>query len=320
LAGVGARGIRIAKEVTRKMKVTLVDFNTASIRLAKRTAILNGVAGRCDAVESETNSFLYGRFRRDEKFDFVDIDPFGTPAPFAQAGLNAVADGGMLSLTATDTAVLCGVYPQVSLRRYGASTLNNSFHHETAVRVLIGWCQRVAGTIDMGISPVAAHVTKHYVRAIVRAEVGARRADAALKSEGYVMECTACRHVWADAAPAGSCGLCGKKVKLAGPLWVGKLVEEDLVRKASQAAEQRGFASARNTMESLIGINELPPYGYSLEKVCSAIKVASVPPHAVVERLRSSGFRCAAQPFEKTGLKSNCTMKDVVEAVRAVSA
>ncbi len=75
LAGVGSRGIRIAHEVSRRMNVTLVDFNTLSLRLARRSALLNNVGRKCKVVEAETNSFLYSRFRRNEKFDFVDIDP-----------------------------------------------------------------------------------------------------------------------------------------------------------------------------------------------------------------------------------------------------
>lgn len=319
LAGVGARGVRIANEVGRRMSVTMVDFNATSLRLARKNALLNGVARRCTFEGTEANSFLYSRFRRDEKFDFVDIDPFGTPAPHLQAGLNAVSDGGLLSFTATDTAVLCGIYPKVSFRRYGAYTLNNSFHHENAVRVLLGWCQRVAGSIDMGIAPVAAHVTKHYVRAYVRAQVGATKADAAMKSEGYVMECTVCGHAWASGEAVANCQRCGMKAKFAGPMWIGKLVDESLAKRASKLAEERGFSSAARTLSALVGVDSFPPYSFSLERVCSFLRVASVSPERVARVLESSGFRSMTQPFEKTGLKSDCSMADIVAAVRAAS-
>lgn len=319
LAGVGSRGIRVASEVRRRLDVTLVDYNRPSIGLAKRSALLNGVKSRCEVLQDEANSFLYSRFRRDEKFDFVDIDPFGTPAPFLQAGLNAVSDGGTLSLTATDTAVLCGVYPKVSLRRYGSSTVNNSFHHETAVRVLLGWCQRVAGAIDIGIAPLAAHVTKHYVRVYVAAQVGATKADESMKYQGYIMECNGCGHLWTDPEPSTVCELCGKRARRAGPLWVGKVADEALVKRASRTAEERGFAAAARTLASLIGIDAFPPYSYSLDRICSSLKVPSISPEKVVHALRSSGFRCMHQPFEKTGLKSDCAMRDMVAAVKVSS-
>lgn len=319
LAGVGSRGVRIANEVGRGMKVTLVDFNALSLNLGKRSARLNGVGRRCRFVEEEANSYLFSRFRRSEKFDFVDIDPFGTPAPYMQAGLTAVSDGGILSFTATDTAVLCGVHPRVSLRRYGSATINNSFHHETAVRVLLGWCQRVAGAIDMGVTPLAAHVTRHYVRAYVLAEVGASKADASLEHQGYIMECTGCGNLRTGERPASQCTTCGGKARLAGPLWVGRILDEKLVVRAVRAAEERGLSRAAGTLKSLVGVDGFPPYSFSLERICSSLSLPSVSPERVALVLRSKGFRCMAQPFEKSGLKSDCTTGDMAAAVKEAS-
>ncbi len=320
LAGVGARGVRVAKEVSRKMHVALVDFNGASLQLAKRNALLNGVGSRCRIVRAGANEFLYSRLRRDEKFGFVDVDPFGTPAPYIQAAFNAIDDGGIVSLTATDTAVLCGVHPRVARRRYGAATLNNAFHHETAIRILIGSCLRLAGALDIGVSPVAAHSTKHYVRVYLRAEMGATNADAAMGSEGYVMECPHCRHLFSGSVAIETCEKCGKRARRAGPLWVGKLVEEALVRRAHEVCDERGFAEAAKTLASLQGVDRFPPYGYSLARVCSSLKVASVPPSKVVQALASKGFRTASQPFEKSGLKTDADYEDVAAAVKEAAA
>jgi len=317
LAGVGARGIRVANEVAREMKVTLVDFNAQSLRLAKKSAGLNGVVRRCKLVDAEANSFLYSNFRRDEKFDFVDIDPFGTPVPFLPAAFNAVADGGVVSITATDTAVLCGVYPRVSLRRYGARTLNNSFHHETAVRVLVGFCRRVAATLDMGISPLAAHVTKHYIRVYLGAQVGATKADATVDFEGFVMECPSCGHSFHATESSLLCPSCGAEVRRAGPLWTGSLVDESLVKKALEICEQRGFASAAKALESLVAVDRFPPFSFDLEQISSRLKVASVSPDSVAEVLRGRGFRSHVQPFEKSGLKTDAPYEEVESAVKA---
>src|SRR3989441_2163524 len=157
LAGVGARGVRVANELSRRMDVTMVDFNPSALRVAQRSARANSL--RCDFVKSEANTFLFSRFRRDSKFDFVDIDPFGTPVPYIQGAFGAAADGGVVSLTSTDTAVLCGVYPEVCGRRYSSLPLKNEFKHETALRILLNACRRIAGMNDIGIEPVAAHST-----------------------------------------------------------------------------------------------------------------------------------------------------------------
>src|SRR2546428_11687008 len=102
LAGVGARGVRVANELSRRMDVTMVDFNPSALRVAKRNARANSL--RCDFVKSEANTYLFSRFGRDSKFDFVDIDPFGTPVPYIQGAFGAAADSRGVSLTSNRTA------------------------------------------------------------------------------------------------------------------------------------------------------------------------------------------------------------------------
>jgi tRNA (guanine26-N2/guanine27-N2)-dimethyltransferase len=43
-----------------------------------------------------------------QAYDAIDLDPYGTPAHFLDSALQAVAEGGLLAVTATDMAVLCG--------------------------------------------------------------------------------------------------------------------------------------------------------------------------------------------------------------------
>lgn len=41
-------------------------------------------------------------------WDLVDVDPFGSCAPFLEAAIAAAADGGVVAVASTDMAVLCG--------------------------------------------------------------------------------------------------------------------------------------------------------------------------------------------------------------------
>ena len=86
------------------------------------------------------NAYLHSRFGRLERFAAVDVDPFGTPAPYVQGALAAADEGAMVSLTATDTATLCGVFPTVARRRYGANVVKGESPHEAAIRLLFGFC------------------------------------------------------------------------------------------------------------------------------------------------------------------------------------
>ncbi len=319
MAGVGGRGVRVAKEVEGVSSVTLVDFNEPALRAGERSARLNRVAGRCSFELSETNAFLASRFGRDQRFDYVDVDPFGTPIRHIQAALAATSDGGVLSLTATDTAVLCGVQEGTCRRRYGGSPLNNHFHHETGIRVLLGAVARLGAMLDIGAEPVAAHSTRHYLRVFVRVRAGASRADAALKGVGSVSWCHHCGEASSGVVPSPVCPRCGKKAKVAGPLWVGKVTEEETVRAAARAAQEKGLARAATMLGSLVGVDGFPPWSFSLERVCSALKVASAPEDRVYRALAQSGRRVARTPFEKTGLKTDAGYAEVVEAVRTAA-
>lgn len=319
LAGVGARGVRVAKEVNREVQVTLLDFNESSLRFARQNVRLNYLGGRCKVVKGEANTYLHSRFGRDQKFDYVDVDPFGSPVPYLQGAIKATADGGIISLTATDTAVLCGVYPGVSRRRYGIAPMNNLFRHETGLRILLNSCRRAAASLDIGIRPVLAHSTRHYMRVYARVEVGASSADATMSNEGYVTECRKCNHISAAGVAAGSCEKCGGRVRVAGPLWVGSLVDEAVTKQAAERCAAAGLKKAAAVLESMEGISGLPPYGYGIELICSALGIPSVSDLSVVRKLEERGYVCRRQPFEKTGLKCNADYEQVVDAVRDVA-
>ncbi|MDG6986075.1 MAG: methyltransferase [Nitrososphaerota archaeon] len=320
MAGVGARGVRVANEVDGVSEVTMVDFNHEALRLAKRSAAANGVSGKCTFAEAETTSFLFSRFGRDMRYGSVDLDPFGTPIRQMHAALSATADGGILSLTATDTAVLCGVHLSTCSRRYGSVPLNNDFHHETGLRILLGSLARYAAAVDVGIEPQAAHSTKHYLRVFVKVIPGASVADASLRELGSVAWCPGCGDVRMSLGHEGACRVCRRKVKVAGPLWAGSIAKEPLVESAKKAALERGLGGAAEVLGSLDGVNGFPPWSFDIDKICSALKVPTVSELSVYNALTKGGHRVMRTPFEKTGVKTDATRAEVVEAVRSASA
>lgn len=320
LAGIGARGLRVAREVARSPSVTLIDINRESVRLARRNAQLNGVRARCEFISDEANSYLYSKYGKDEKADYVDVDPFGTPVPYLQAAIRATRDGGIASFTATDTAVLCGVHVRVAQRRYGGTPVNNHFHHETGVRLLLNAVRREAASLDLGVRPVAVHSTRHYMRVFVRIEVGPTKAEAARENEGYVIWCRSCGRLTEGSVPEGSCEECRSRLKVAGPLWLGELTETKTLRNAVAASERLKLPDATRLLSSFLGVDEFPPWSFSIEGICSAIHTASVSDSMVAELLRSQGYRVIRQPLEKTGLKTDAQYSAVVEAVREAAA
>ncbi|HUH99990.1 MAG TPA: hypothetical protein VLY65_03010 [Nitrososphaerales archaeon] len=316
LAGVGARGVRIANEGNREVEVTLVEFNETSARIALKNVKRNRLEGRCRVVHQESNAYLNSRFGRLERFDAVDVDPFGTPAPYVQGALTAAQDEGTISVTATDTATLCGVYPVVAHRRYGAEVRRTEFPHEAAVRILLGFCARMAGITDIGIEPIAAHSTLHYIRVYFKVLRGAARSDASLKHIGYVVECGRCHERTVAPTYAQSCPLCGAKVRPNGPQWIGSLIDEAVVSEAAQYSSAQGWKDAARALKALERTNLFPPFGYSIEGITSRERISSVRLQRVVDALEGSGRSAIREPFGSSGLKTDATYKELLTAVR----
>ena len=319
LAGVGARGVRVANEASNSVEVTLVEFNETSIGIARKNAKKNRVGARCEFVHEESNAYLHSRFGRLERFGAVDVDPFGTPAPYVQGALTAADDGALVSMTATDTATLCGVYPTVALRRYGAHLVKSEFAHEAAIRVLFGFCARVGGIVDMAIQPLAAHSTLHYLRVYFRVARGAAMSDRCLTELGYVATCGTCHEISVAASYSRVCPKCGGKARSIGPQWVGKLVDEALVAEAAKgcaALEWRGAAEALTALE---GVDGFPPFGFSMEAITSREKISSVKFQSIVDALKESGRSAMRQPFGSHGLKTTASYQEVLAAVKRCS-
>ena len=57
---------------------------------------------------SDASKVMYENRRYEDRFDVVDLDPYGAPVTFLDGAVQSVADGGLLLVTCTDMAVLCG--------------------------------------------------------------------------------------------------------------------------------------------------------------------------------------------------------------------
>ena len=52
-------------------------------------------------------------------FQWIDLDPFGSPVSFLDSAVQSISRIGVLEVTATDTAALCGSAKTSAARRYG---------------------------------------------------------------------------------------------------------------------------------------------------------------------------------------------------------
>ena len=163
------------------------------------------------------------------KFDIVDIDPFGTPAPYVESAAASLRAGGMICVTATDTSALCGTYTEPCIRKYGAVPLKTEYCHENGLRILAGFVARTFSKYKKYIEVKFSHSTEHYMRIYATIGKGAANTDESLKSLGYIAHCKKClnRMVIMGLAPSipENCPVCGGVLNVGGPLMVWRNVQ-----------------------------------------------------------------------------------------------
>lgn len=326
LAGCGVRGIRFTVEVEGVKNVVINDINVKAFQLASYNVQMNGLSERV-SVENEDANFLlssYGAPRK--RFDAIDIDPFGPPVPYLDSAIRALRNGGLLALTATDMAPLCGVHPKACIRKYGGKPLRTEYCHELAVRFLAGCVAMTAAKYDIGISLLFNHSTSHYIRLYATIKHGAKKADENIRNMGYIYHCFKCFH----REPAkglfltngsGKCSECGSKINVAGPLWLGKIFDRQFCELMEKETNQRTFRHRKKILK-ISGLikNEVeaPITYYVLDKLCDALTLPVPPVRRVVEALRERGFQAFLTHFNSRGVRSNASAIEMKELLREI--
>jgi tRNA (guanine26-N2/guanine27-N2)-dimethyltransferase len=315
LAGVGGRSLRVAVECPSVKLVRANDLNPAAIDAAKAAASMNRCRNKMEFTLSDANLFLAQQAAPELRPLIVDVDPFGTPAPFVESSLRALGDGGLLAITATDTAVLSGLYPEVAYRKYGARALRTDYSRETMLRLLMGLVAHRALVYDMVAEPLFCHADQHYARVYCRIRISAADANASLDRLGYVMHCFKCGNREAASTPVESCRLCGGKMKAAGPVWVGDLHQgsfaSSLEARAVESNMKRYVPLFMRAKEEL----GFPPYYFRIPFFTDQLGVASVSPSELAARLMRGGFRAVRASVDPQGVKTDAGVKEVTAAL-----
>ena len=153
LAGSGIRSIRFIKELNKGIitSIAINDSSTNAVRAIKKNVKLNKIKNKNIVISNkDANEFLLSS----KGFDYIDIDPFGSPNPFLDAAVKRLARDGILAVTATDTAPLAGTYPNACKRKYWAIPLRNHLMHEVGIRILIRKVQLIGIQYDKALIPI----------------------------------------------------------------------------------------------------------------------------------------------------------------------
>jgi tRNA (guanine26-N2/guanine27-N2)-dimethyltransferase len=325
LAGCGIRGIRFAREVDNITKVVINDISLEASKLAKWNVIKNCLDETITVENKDANDLLSDYAFPRHRFDYVDIDPFGSPMPFVEPALRSLRSKGLLALTATDLASLCGVYPRPCLRRYGGLPLRTEYCHELAIRLLTGAVAKSAAKLDLSVRIVFSYYVAHYVRVYLIVERGAKRADACLTQLGLIQHCFSCFHRETVDHPillrSSICPECHKKLSVAGPLWIGSLLDEYFSTQILEEAWRKlPKIRGRRVVKLLTQLRQevnSPRTFYVLDRICDSLNLPVPSVKRIITELQKKGYQANQTHFNPTAVKTDASARSFKELILA---
>jgi len=311
LTSSGIRGIRIAAEIHGAKKVVISDINERAVKLAKHNVHLNDLQERVKVKHKDANCLLSCHGAPRKRFDVIDVDPFGSPVPYLDSAVSALRNKGLLAVTATDLAPLCGVHAKACVRKYGGRPLRTEYCHELAVRLLAGCIATFAAKHDIGVRVVFSHSTDHYIRVYAQISYGAKKADASIKNLGYFLHCFNCLH--REAAKTLSvkffekCPECGSKMSWAGPLWLGKIFDSQFCEAMAQENRRTAFRNS-GKISKLLSLAkdeaEAAATYYVIDKISNKLSSPVPSVAAMLRILQDNGFEAVLTHFNSRGVRT----------------
>jgi len=311
-AATGMRGIRYMLEAKSK-DVTFLEINETAFKNLEKNITLNKLKAvhLNESIQEFANT-------NNGKFDIIDLDPFGSPAPYIYDLMKISRSSTYIMATATDTAVLCGAHAGACLRVYDAKPIHSEICHEIGIRILIGYIARVAAQFDYGIEVLLAFSHRHYMRAMLQLHHGAGEADKSLAMLGHAYQCTICNYHGYDYGmfpKAASCPSCGSRLDIGGRLWLGSIYNKRVISKIIGNLE--AHSEAWKLMHDIYDEADIPLF-YSVPKMTKRMGISAVSPTKLIECLKESGFIATLTHMQESAIRTNSSIEHIESCIRAL--
>lgn len=183
LSASGLRALRYARELPFVTSITANDLSASATKSIKQNVKHNGVEDIISVTNGDALSVMYRTiadslangennksWKKSSKFDVIDLDPYGTAAPFFDAAVQAVRDdGGLLCITCTDSAVWAGhSYCEKSYSLYGGTPIHGMHSHEAGLRLIINAVATSAARYGLTIEPQLSLSIDFYTKVFIR--------------------------------------------------------------------------------------------------------------------------------------------------------
>lgn len=276
-------------------------------------------ADTCRITHQDANQVFFTCYQQRDFYDLVDIDNFGSPAPYVSTGLWATRLGGLLYLTSTDGRATSGHDPERCLKTYGACGRSHPAAHEQGLRLIIGHAAQTAAARGLGVEPVFSLFTGQVHRVMVRL---VSKPTLTAANYGFVSYCHHCGHFqtvdWRRLGRVHC--LCDPAVLpvLSGPLWLGPLHDRAILTEMQGLAESWNWRSQAKLLAIMAQEIDLPPYYYPLGEIGRRGQMDIPNRDRLIAALQAQGYQAAIPSMDWQGVKTSAAFGDCVAIARSI--
>ena len=275
---------------------------------------------RYHLTHQDANTVFFKAYQRQDFYDLVDIDSFGSPMPALSTSLWAVKLGGLLYLTSTDGRATSGRAPDSSLQSYGAYARSHPAVHEQGLRLLIGTAVQQAAARGLGAWPVFSWYHGEVNRVMIRiTKASTWQGD----RYGVLTYCHACGQFgtlsWKQLGRAVcTCQSVAAPI-VSGPMWLGPLHDQDNLDAMHRIASQKNWHDCSALIEIMRSESNLPPYFYPLAEIGRRARRDIPPRQALLNELKEAGFRASRTHLSAQAVKTDAPLSTCLELARQLS-
>lgn len=318
LCGSGIRSARYALEAPTSM-IYSNDINSTAVKISQKNIkrLPNSYAEKIHLYNMECNSFLQSLNVKDIVFDFIDIDPYGTPIPFVHNSIHLINLHGLLACTATDLASLVGLYPRALFAKYGISQFDTRIGniHELASRTLITGIQHVGLTLGQSLIPIVTFYHRHFVRCFF---IRKRGVDGVIDKTGFIHLCRECKTRFTSKLGEktnNSCCGSSNGIMSVGPLFLGKNQQIDYLKSMLHDEHLKKMGTKKKLRKCLTLMKEESlldiPWSFDIPALAKKNQTPVPPLTHIIKILKEMGWLCSRTHYSGTSLKTNATESEL---------
>ena len=269
-------------------------------------------------THQDANQLFFSCAQQQDYYDLIDIDSFGSPAPFVSSALWAIKFDGLLYLTSTDGRTTGGHAVDKSIQLYGACARSHPAVHEQGLRLLMGCAAQKAAERGFHIQPVFSIFNGVIHRAMVRVLPRSAPSD----DYGFLAYCYGCGQFrTADWRQLGQleCEVCGTAPVVSGPMWLGPLHNVDhLSEMAGLAAQWQWPQPIRQLLAVMLEEAAMPPYYYPLAEMGRRGQMDIPARERLIKGICDRSYRATRTHLDPQAIKTNAPLTVCLDVARSL--